>query len=240
MHSNFLASYEAAHTTERLPRHATTTGLPHSCGRRVANGRVECVHVDVHDFAVACLDYFRHGADFGDNFGTSGRSGGLETATSRVSMSAAQVLEMPVEIFRERRWSSKDGARLTSTTEAITFRYHIVPVAQQVGIAYIPKPLVPESENIKEIAEQAKYAEEMRAEIPADRDADPERWRVHELLSWFLEFHRRESKPISWARYERQAMTEQELVDDMSRQTRQDKREQYQKAHPPHETMASV
>ena len=30
--------------------------------------------------------------------------------------------------------------------------------------------LVPESENIKEITEQAKYAEEMRTEIPADRD----------------------------------------------------------------------
>jgi predicted RecB family nuclease len=87
-------------------------------------------------------------------------------------------------------------------------------VQRQVGIAYIPKPLVPESENIKEIAEQAKYAEEMRAEIPADRDANPEHWRVHELLSWFLEFHRRESKPIWWARYERHAMTVQELVDD--------------------------
>jgi len=27
-----LASYEAAHTTERLPRYATMTGLPRSCG----------------------------------------------------------------------------------------------------------------------------------------------------------------------------------------------------------------
>jgi hypothetical protein len=27
-----LASYEAAHTTERLPRQATMTGLPRSCG----------------------------------------------------------------------------------------------------------------------------------------------------------------------------------------------------------------
>jgi predicted RecB family nuclease len=87
-------------------------------------------------------------------------------------------------------------------------------VQRQVGIAYVPKPLVPESENIKEIAAQTEYAEEMRAEIPADRDTDPERWRVHELLSWFLEFHRRESKPVWWARYERHAMTEQELVDD--------------------------
>ena len=29
---DFLASYDAAQTTERFPRHATTTGLPRSCG----------------------------------------------------------------------------------------------------------------------------------------------------------------------------------------------------------------
>jgi len=87
-------------------------------------------------------------------------------------------------------------------------------VQKEAGIAYAPKPSAPESENVEQITEQAKYAEEMRKEIPVDRGADSERWRVHELLSWFLEFHRRESKPIWWARYERHAMTEQELVDD--------------------------
>lgn len=87
-------------------------------------------------------------------------------------------------------------------------------VQKQAGITYVPKCLAPESDNVKQITEQAKYAEEMRSEVPADRSSDPEHWRVHELLSWLLEFHRRESKPIWWARYERHAMTEQQLIDD--------------------------
>ena len=84
----------------------------------------------------------------------------------------------------------------------------------QAGIAFVPKAEVAESETVKEMSARARYAEEMRAEIPADRSEDPERWRVHELLSWFLEFHRRENKPVWWFMYERNAMTDQELIDD--------------------------
>jgi uncharacterized protein len=87
-------------------------------------------------------------------------------------------------------------------------------VQKQANIAYIPKEAAPESETVKQISAQALYAQDIRAEIPADRSGNPERWRVHELLSWFLEFHRREDKPIWWAMYERHAMTEQELIDD--------------------------
>lgn len=85
---------------------------------------------------------------------------------------------------------------------------------QQAKIVYIPKAVVEESENIKEIVAQTKYAEEMRTQIPPDRSSNPEEWRVHELLSWLLEFHRRESKPVWWAKYERSAMTEQQLAND--------------------------
>ena len=84
----------------------------------------------------------------------------------------------------------------------------------KANISYIPKPLTSESDTVKEFSARAQYAQEMRAEIPADRTADRERWRVHELLSWFLEFHRREDKPVWWAMYERHAMTEQQLIDD--------------------------
>ena len=87
-------------------------------------------------------------------------------------------------------------------------------VQNQVKIPYIPKETAPESDTVKQITEQAQYAEAMRAEIPDDRNAEPDRWRVHELLSWFLEFHRREAKPMWWARYERHAMTEQQLIQD--------------------------
>ena len=87
-------------------------------------------------------------------------------------------------------------------------------VQKQANIAFVPKEATPESNTVKQISAQALYAQEMRDGIPADRSGDPERWRVHELLSWFLEFHRREDKPIWWAMYERHAMTEQQLIDD--------------------------
>jgi hypothetical protein len=50
----------------------------------------------------------------------------------------------------------------------------------------VPKPAVPESENLEQISEQGQYAEEMRKEIPVERSAYAERWRIHELLSWCI------------------------------------------------------
>ena len=61
---------------------------------------------------------------------------------------------------------------------------------------------------------KAILAGELLAEIPEDRDTDSERWRVHELLAWLLEFHRREAKPIWWRMFDRHEMTEDELIDD--------------------------
>lgn len=87
-------------------------------------------------------------------------------------------------------------------------------IQAQAGIAFVPRAVVEQSETVKEMSARARFAEEMRAEIPADRSENPERWRVHELLSWFLEFHRRENKPVWWFMYARNAMTDQELVDD--------------------------
>jgi uncharacterized protein len=87
-------------------------------------------------------------------------------------------------------------------------------IQAQARIAFVPKVVVEESETVKEMSARAQYADEMRAQIPADRSEDPERWRVHELLSWFLEFHRRENKPVWWFMYARNAMTDQELIDD--------------------------
>lgn len=131
-------------------------------------------------------------------------------------------------VFYQRWLEARDGADWSSSPTLRLIREYnredsestwqlacwLREVQKQAGIVYVPKPLAPESEKVKQITEQTRYAEEMRAEIPADRSGDPERWRVHELLSWFLEFHRRESKPIWWAMYERHGMTEQQLIDD--------------------------
>jgi hypothetical protein len=48
---NRLASYEAAQTTERLPRQATNYWL--AAQLRIISlldGSIECVHIDMHDF----------------------------------------------------------------------------------------------------------------------------------------------------------------------------------------------
>ncbi len=50
--------------------------------------------------------------------------------------------------------------------------------------------------------------------IPDDETREEDKWRVRELLSWLLTFHRREEKPMWWAFFERHAMTEEELWDD--------------------------
>lgn len=58
-------------------------------------------------------------------------------------------------------------------------------------------------------------AAQLLAQVPEDRSGAPKRWRVHELLAHLLEFHRREAKPVWWAMFDRAAMTEEELFDDL-------------------------
>lgn len=64
------------------------------------------------------------------------------------------------------------------------------------------------------ISSKALLAQQILSEIPKDRESAPEKWRVHELLGWLLEFHRREAKPVWWRMFDRHDMTEQELIDD--------------------------
>jgi predicted RecB family nuclease len=131
-------------------------------------------------------------------------------------------------VFYYRWLESNDGSDWTSSPTLRAIREYnredcestwklacwLREVQQRAKIVYVAKSPVPASEAVNQASAQARYAADMRADIPADRSADPERWRVHELLSWLLEFHRRESKPIWWAMYERHEMTEQELIDD--------------------------
>ena len=94
--------------------------------------------------------------------------------------------------------------------------WHLIPWLRQrqtdAGRPYIvPEP---PRELAEDTSARAVLAREMTASIPQDRAADPERWRVHELLAYLLEFHRREKKSLYWARYERMDMTGQELLED--------------------------
>ncbi|MGD1096605.1 MAG: TM0106 family RecB-like putative nuclease, partial [Bryobacteraceae bacterium] len=93
-------------------------------------------------------------------------------------------------------WKMMEWLRVIQSTAAIPF----VPA----GEVKQPNPTT---------NERAALAEAMLAEIPRD-SADPEKWRVHALLSHLLEFHRREDKPSWWFLFDRAGMTEEELVGD--------------------------
>ena len=87
-----------------------------------------------------------------------------------------------------------------------------LPRQSAAGRSYLSPE--PPAELAEETSARASLAREMLAQIPVQRSEDPERWRVHELLAHLLEFHRREQKSLHWARFERLAMTEQELIED--------------------------
>ncbi len=59
----------------------------------------------------------------------------------------------------------------------------------------------------------AALAQELLAE--AELIEDPETKRVQELLAHFLEFHKREDRPMWWRRYDRQKKSTDELYDDL-------------------------
>ena len=93
---------------------------------------------------------------------------------------------------------------------------------QEAGIAWIPKqdtpPEVPqEPDPLADPASPQALARTLIAEIPPapQRHTQAARWQTQELLGHMVEFHRREAKPVWWAMFDRHAMTEEELVQDM-------------------------
>jgi len=92
---------------------------------------------------------------------------------------------------------------------------------REAGIAWIPKQATPQ-----EVAEEPDpladptfpqaLAQTLLAEIPPAPQRHTARWQTQELLGQMVEFHRREAKPVWWAMFDRHAMTEEELVQDMN------------------------
>ena len=94
------------------------------------------------------------------------------------------------------------------------------PVQQKHRITYVPN-VAEESgadrstaEGEKEIPPSAQLAEEMWKQLEEGR-VPGERVAIHELLAGLLEFHWREARPVYWRMFERQAMTHEELADDL-------------------------
>ena len=73
-------------------------------------------------------------------------------------------------------------------------------------------------ESLSEPNPRHALAERLLAEIPheaAARTPEEDRWHLQEMFGHVVEFHQREEKPLWWATFERHAMTEQELVEDL-------------------------
>ena len=75
-------------------------------------------------------------------------------------------------------------------------------------------------ENIVELqpSPRQELAQELLAQIPIYEERhthDGQRWQTQEMLGHLVEFHHREEKPLWWATFDRHAMTEQELVEDL-------------------------
>ncbi len=92
---------------------------------------------------------------------------------------------------------------------------------QEAGIAWIPKqdtpPEVPqEPDSLADPTSPQALAQTLLAEIPPAPQRQASRWQTQELLGQMVEFHRREAKPVWWAMFDRHAMTEEELVQDMN------------------------
>lgn len=97
---------------------------------------------------------------------------------------------------------------------------------QEAGIVWVPKREAA-SESTQPLTDEPAapqsprqaLAEGLLAQIPPLTDIDPaeaERWRLHTLFAHVVEFHRREEKPLWWALFDRHAMTEEELTQDLN------------------------
>ena len=96
------------------------------------------------------------------------------------------------------------------------------------SVAYRPQigKLKDDSEGTETVSKGSEAAQRRRQlatqllqpipDKPATRAEHCERWQIQELLAHLLEFHRREDKPVWWAMFDRAAMTEAELIEDLN------------------------
>ncbi len=94
---------------------------------------------------------------------------------------------------------------------------------QEAGITWIPKqdapPAAAEGPDLLADPDSPQaLAQTLLAAIPPapQRHGQAAHWQTQELLGQIVEFHRREEKPVWWTMFDRHAMTEEELVQDMN------------------------
>ena len=81
------------------------------------------------------------------------------------------------------------------------------------NIAYCGRTEVVEPEVSEDVTALTRLRDQLVER--ASHESDPQQAALTENMAWFLEFHRRESKPVFWRLFERRGLTAVELIDDL-------------------------
>ncbi|NLJ51465.1 MAG: TM0106 family RecB-like putative nuclease [Alcaligenaceae bacterium] len=84
----------------------------------------------------------------------------------------------------------------------------------QHEIAYLGREERVEPEISEELTAKIELRDHLLNAAQKTKEADPKAATLQENLAWYLEFHRREAKPVFWTLFDRLAMTAEELFDD--------------------------
>jgi predicted RecB family nuclease len=127
----------------------------------------------------------------------------------------SEVRDAGASIVRYERWRQKreaaELAKIRSYNEddcrSTALMRDWLLAQRPADLPWYTGPAVEESVKSKGVIEAEETLERYRAQLVGDE--------VRELAFQLLDFHRRCAKPEYWAMYERQDMTEQELIDDI-------------------------
>lgn len=99
----------------------------------------------------------------------------------------------------------------------LRLRDWLLEVQKENKIHYVPEssaePIEKEGDK-KAVTPSKLLSEDLLQQIEEGKVQNSERSRVQELFAWLLEFHWREAKPVFWRMFDRNEMTEEELIDD--------------------------
>ncbi|QMT59466.1 helicase [Legionella sp. PC997] len=87
---------------------------------------------------------------------------------------------------------------------------------QEQGISYLGKTEPVELEVKKELGERIQLRDRLLANAERLKaEGNLSLAKIHLILAWSIEFHRREAKPVFWRMFERLGLTGEELLDDI-------------------------
>ncbi|MBL7480572.1 TM0106 family RecB-like putative nuclease [Legionella bononiensis] len=85
-----------------------------------------------------------------------------------------------------------------------------------LGITYLGKTEITEKEITEEVSETIKLRDALLTQAEQlSNEGHIEQARIHTVLAWSLEFHRRETKPVFWRMFDRLGLSEEELLHDI-------------------------